>query len=386
MHLVSGQVGSGKSTELLRLQHELQAGEGGKPRLRVVYVDALEYLSISDLDFSWVLLALLSALGEEFGPVARSTQFFQAALDDLRRVIESAQLNLGVQLDGGLTRLTGALRSDAHARRQLRLRLAPMAEQLIDRVNGLAGELREAVVREGYTDLVFVVDNLEKIVPTPVEHTGRDSYETTYFDGAPLFRRLDLHLVLTVPAALCYRDMNVASLPVLYGQAPHIVPTVRVKPRSGEGDAGGVDALMLMLGRRFDIDVLFNGDRGLVRDLCRMSGGSVRRLFQLVTEVSLEVEQPPILREDVERVRRRMVGLHYAGLPSEYLDVLAEVAETHAFPSSSDEDDRTKGHCLQNLVVMEYNGEGRWYDVDPLLWGLKRFQEAVAKRGSGAEE
>ena len=381
VHLVSGLTGCGKSTEILRLQARL-AGEGrsrSSRRFRTLYIDMLEYMSIKDLDFSWVMLGVLAVLVSEFKGLARISGPLKHAWADLRQVLDHADIGVDAKIDVGLVKLGLQLKSDAHSRDKLRLRLPPLAEQLIDRTNEFVAELREQLSTgdDPFDDLVLILDNLEKMIPAPVEGTARDSFETTFYDGAPLFQRLDLHLVMTVPAALCYRDVRAATLPLLYSTTPRIIPMVRVTGRQGGPHAPGITALRDLLGRRLDLDVMFGGDDLLVEDLCQLCGGSVRRLMNIVAEMSLAVDEPPMTRVHLEQVVTKLAGTVDRGLPREYLPPLAEVASTHDFPSSIVEGNRVKGECLQSLLAMEYNGEGHWYDVDPMLRKLPRFLVAL---------
>lgn len=380
VHLVSGLPGSGKSTELLRLKARLEHADGdqARRRFRTVYIDALQFLSINDLDFSWVLLGVLSSLVDTFSDLATRSRHLGSVWADLRRVLDAAGVEADASIDTGLVKLGIKLKSDPHSRDLLRHRLPPRAEELIDQTNAFLDELRTRLATEGYDDVVIILDNLEKMVPRKVEGTARDTFETTFYDGAPLFQRLDAHLVVTVPPSLCYRDVQAATLPALYSGPPRMVPMVRIKEREGSEDhAPGLDKLREVLARRLDLDAVFE-DAELVLDLCRLSGGSVRRLMNLVAEMSLAVDDLPLTREAFDGVRRKLAATADRALPSEYLGPLAEVARTHDFASSIVEGNKVKGACLQSQMAMEYNGDGHWYDVDPLLHTLPRFQAALA--------
>ena len=331
VHLISGLSGSGKSTQILGLMAQLNGSAQGlgaeSRRLRTVYVDVLEYLSIQDLDFSWILLGVLSELVKQFPVCAKASKHLTAAWSDIRTVLDSADIGITAQVDLGFIKLAGALKSAPESRSKLRLRLPPISEQLIDHVNAFAQELREKHLPEaGYDDIVLILDNLEKTVPSPTSDT-RDSFETTFYDGAPLFSRLDLHLVMTVPAALCYRDVQAAALSNLYANPPIMVPMVRVRERETGGPyAAGIAKMREVLAKRVDLGAVFGGDTELLDEVCGLSGGSVRRLLQLVSQLSLEVDELPVGQPELKRVLDRLAATMDRGLPQEHLPAAAASA------------------------------------------------------------
>lgn len=379
VHLISGLPGSGKSTALLRFQADLELARNGGRRFRVLYIDALDFVSLADVDFATVLVGILAELVRAFPPMAKASKNVASFWADIRSIFDGAEVEVDASLDLGLLRLGGRLKSDLTSRKHLRMRLPPLAERLIDAANAYATELRTQLAGEGYDDLVLIVDNLEKTVPAAIEGSSRDTFEATFFDGAPLFRRLDLHLVLTVPAALWYRDVRGASLRTLYGTEPRLVPMVRTQNRDGSGrHAAGVAALRNMLARRLDLRAVFGTD-ALVERLIDLSGGSVRTLLQLISEASLHTDSLPIRAAFVDGVARTLQAHLANNVPRTWFDGLAAVADTHEFPTE-DTDNRVKVECLRAGFVLEYNGEGKWFDVDPVLREVPAFKEAMARR------
>ena len=378
VHLLTGLPGSGKSTQMLRLQAELEregTADDGTRRLRTVYVDAMEYIPIQDLDSTWVLLCLVAEVVKQFETFAKASKSVRLMWDDLRQVVDTSTLEAGAELNLGLVKLAGRIKSDHAAREMLRLRLPSVTERLIDHLNAFVKELRGSLAKQGYDDLVLIVDNLEKMVPRELD-SGRDTFSATFLDGAPLFRRLDLHVVLTVPLSLCYRDAGGGALTSLYGTEPLILPMVRIKKRDGSDHDEGLAALRALLAKRLDLSFTFENE-DLVRDVCLASGGWLRLLMQIVTGMSLETDNPPMTRAHFERIMTRHAGQIDERLPREFVPVLAEVALTHDFDSTTEGRNAVKELCLQSLFALRYNGEGHWFDVHTALWRIPRFVRAV---------
>jgi len=57
--VLTGHRGSGKSTELLRLQHKLENPESGEPRFFVVFCKADDDIDRNDVDFFDILVAII---------------------------------------------------------------------------------------------------------------------------------------------------------------------------------------------------------------------------------------------------------------------------------------------------------------------------------------
>ncbi len=106
--------------------------------------------------------------------------------------------------------------------------------------------------------------------------------------------------------------------------------------------------------------------------LCRVSGGHVRNLLQLLYSC-LQKQDPPLSRETLENVivqRRHQLTL---AIESDEWELLRQVSATKTVNGE------TKYQILlRSLWVFEYRyGEDYWFDVNPILADAKKFRETV---------
>jgi hypothetical protein len=175
----SGHRGSGKSTELLRLEHEL----AGRFFPLHLYVD--ETL-LRDLDYTDLLLWLVDSLTREFAsadmPLDRRlvddvAEWFADVTEEDVTTLKSG-LTAEAELEGSaklglfaaslkvLARLKSMVSGSLERRETIRRNLQRYSGDLIARVNGLLDNAARALERKGRTpDLLIVQDNLDRLYP-----------------------------------------------------------------------------------------------------------------------------------------------------------------------------------------------------------------------------
>lgn len=70
LHFVSGHLGSGKTTELLRMKERLETSTGDEPLTTVLFLDADTMLDRNDVDLEDILVALWGLVYEHSPPAA----------------------------------------------------------------------------------------------------------------------------------------------------------------------------------------------------------------------------------------------------------------------------------------------------------------------------
>src|SRR6266566_883359 len=135
LHLLfAGHRGGGKSTELLRLKHDLSTPPEVANGFFVVYFEAdHEDVEVNDIDFPDLLLAIIRQVGmalreraqEELRPI-----WLNRFLDETKSLLGSEVEFQKLELDAKIARFTAAIKSSPEARREIRKALEPNVSNL----------------------------------------------------------------------------------------------------------------------------------------------------------------------------------------------------------------------------------------------------------------
>ncbi|HUU23506.1 MAG TPA: hypothetical protein VM389_13320, partial [Phycisphaerae bacterium] len=169
--VVAGHRGSGKSTELRRVQYDLQSGD---PRIFVVYCEADEDIDRNDVDFPEVLIAVVKQMAGQLKPVGVELKpgYFKDRFDRLKHLLTS-EIDLDkVGIETALVSLSATIKSSPDARIEIRKLLEPDTSNWLYAANDLIGKAKLELGKKGYGDLVIMVDDLDKMVHRPLPEGG----------------------------------------------------------------------------------------------------------------------------------------------------------------------------------------------------------------------
>jgi hypothetical protein len=247
---------------------------------------------------------------------------------------------------------------------------------IFDLVNReLIPEAREHLGKAGYDDLVLIVDDLDKIPQKPLVDGRLTNHENLFLDNAATLRAITCSLLLTLPIELAYSPAQ-GRLRDDYGASIVTVPLISLRDQEGERSEAGEDAMIEILGRRAQF--AFGADSGgpaayagkifdseeLLRRIVRLSGGHVRSLLVLVSELLDWIDDLPITAATVDRyVPRAAKDLARALTPSDR-ELLAELRRTGEPPENARFWDLIRNHYV---FAYESGYEEYWYGLNPLL-------------------
>jgi AAA ATPase domain len=377
--LFTGHIGCGKSTELFRLKDELE-----KEKFHVVYFESSADMDLADVDVSDILLAItrqvsesLEKVGIKLKPNYFATLFHEAA-EFLQTPIESINTELSLPL--GIGKITAKTKESPRLRSQLRQYLEPRTSNILEAINKeVLGRATELLKQEGYKGLVVIIDNLDRI-DTSLKPSGRSQPEYLFIDRGEQLRKLNCHVIYTIPLVLMFSN-ELASLKNRFGIQPAVLPMVRVKNRDQSDCVEGMDLLrQMVLARAFPkmsqeqrlnkVQEAFTSSEVLDR-LCRMSGGHVRNLLVLLYSC-LQREDPPLDSNCLENVIREYRDDLIAGIDANEWSLLQQIVQ---------EKDIVKGEVeyqtlLRSMFLFEYrDDEGRWFDVNPAIAESKKLRQ-----------
>lgn len=366
--LLTGHVGSGKSTELFRLRDLLEAAG-----FHVVYFESDIDLEMADVEVTDILLVIarqVSASLEKVGINLKPSYFerlFQSISDTLRMPMEISDVSFSV----GIANITAQSKESTDLRAQLHQYLEPRTKNILDSINQEL--LNPAIARlkaQGKAGLVAIVDNLDRVFPNP-KPSGRFQPEYLFVDRGEQLKRLNCHVLYTIPLSLAFSD----DLPMLmnrFGVRPLVLTMVPVKDIHGQINETSLGKLrQMVMARAFpdlpegdrltQISQVFDSPATLDR-LCMVSGGHVRGVLRFVYGC-VRKQRPPIAREVLEQVIRDERNDMLSIIDNEEWQLLFQAVKDRTFQGNSD-----YNSLLRKLFLYEYRDErGRWVDINPVL-------------------
>lgn len=367
--LLAGHRGSGKSTELRRLQREL---ESGKERFFTVFCEILEDIEPNDVDFPDVLIAIVRQMADQFRRTASielKPGYFRQRWEELKSLLGSEVDLTEAELGVGLAKFSAAIKSSPNTRLEIRKNLEPRTNSWIEAANDVISKAALELSKRSYAGLAIIVDGLDKMTLRPHTRVGCSTAEYLFAERHAQLTAFDCHLIYTMPIALAYscRERDIANL---YGYtAPPVVPMTMVTDASGRKNEAGFDKFRELIRRRLkkagakEKDVF---DKNSTRDkIIEYSGGQPRELITLIRDSLVEAELPVTLSA-VEKVARKARHAYGRQLRQEHWAIVKQVREEHML-RRTEENDALCMELLDNRAILQYEDGGEWYGVNPLL-------------------
>ncbi|TAF11232.1 MAG: ATP-binding protein [Nostocales cyanobacterium] len=376
--LFTGHLGCGKSTELLRLKAELE-----EQQFHVVYFESTRVLEMADVDVTDILLAVAGQVSESLEAMKISlkpryfTKLFTEIVDFLQTPID---VGVEAELSLGIAKITAKTKESPQLRRRLRDYLEPRTENILLSINQeLLERANTELKARGKKGLVVIVDNLDRVAFRPLA-SGRSLPEYLFIERGEQLRKLNCHLVYTIPLSLTFSNDSAELQHRLGGGvAPKVLPMIPVLLRTGEIYTEGLELMRQMVLARAFPDILPSNRLNLITELfdhqntldrlCLISGGHVRDLLGLLFDC-LREQDPPFDRECLELVIQRQRDFRSNAIDPHEWELIFEVMQ----------EQRVRGDIeyhtlLRSLFVFEYRDhQGAWFGVNPVLAETQKFK------------
>jgi hypothetical protein len=379
--LITGHRGSGKSTELMRLQARLR-----QEKFFAIYLDLENILDLGDILYLDVLLAMARAVYEDLeGEKIKLSPELLKNLDRwfAERVLTEEQwrdaeaglrgeLGIGVELPffiRCLATITGQIRAGGSRREEVRRKLEPQLREFLDSLNLLLDDAQVQLSRANWAGLAVIVDGLEKMHYRPLPD-GQSSHSALFVQHAEQLKRPRCHLIYTVPVSLAFN----ANLGDSFGEI-EIIPMVTVVGEDGKTpNQEGRQALFNLVAERVKVDQVFESEEAVWKlvDVC---GGSVRDLVRLVRFACDEAEDR-ITMDHVQRAILQLVREYDYLVKDEDLDALVKIAVHRRVPG-----DEASARFLHLRLVLEYYNEPRYANLHPAVRLTPRVRERLKEKG-----
>jgi DNA polymerase III delta prime subunit len=374
-YLFTGNRGTGKTTELLRLADLLQRDEFN---CEVFYIDIGDYLYMSDpVEISDFLIAILGGLSEKFSQRFKEDPvkggYFQRFLDLLTRTsvsVTEAKASLGP------AEFKLAFQQNPTFKQHLQQQTRGIVEKLVADARDFTASIKHRIGQLKTDDVrkvVLIVDSFERLKGTfQNEKDVFASVAALFSNHASNLRFPGISMVYTVPPYLpalegsigkLYAGGRINSLPSLHIYEKR--PDQGARPvRSSEG----VARMTATVERRFPNWAAFFTQAQLDR-LAESSGGDLRNFFNML-RLSLASGRardaypvPDLVIKNAEdSVRSDMLPI-----AADDREWLAKIMKSHDVELPSQDDLPKIARLEQGSYVLRYRNGDTWYDVHPLI-------------------
>jgi hypothetical protein len=385
--LFAGHRGVGKSSELFRLkaclEQTLSAKHPHRP-FKVIYLDTSERLDLNDLDLPDLLVFVAAEVQcqlreAQIPGFTPTSTYLKTVWDGIKSTLQAEVALKEAGVDTGFGSLTVEIKNRPNSRALLREAIERHSTCLLEGVNDLLTTANVKLRETGHEGLVLIIDGLERLVFRSLER--KDGSKTTthdrlFLDRSEQLASLKAHTIYTVPISLFYSP-RCAQLEQTLGEHNVPVPMIRLH-ESGTAkvvpDSPGMKKLWEIIEARcrfakVDIKQVFDHP-GTAHYLCEMTGGHPRHLMMFLQAALNAVDDLPVTRKAAEKAVRNYANSLLREVPDEYWANLLKFEE----PQFDIPKDELHQQMLFLLHVFEYMNGQPWYEVNPVIRTLPRFQ------------
>ena len=325
--LYAGHRGAGKSTELLRLQADLN-----KKGCFVVYFAAdQDDLDPEDTQYTDVLIACTRRLLEQLKNA--NPQPLLTWLSDRQQDLK----DLGFNVDDS-NKIFDELSIRIHfaplkQRAKIRVQLDAHTVTLLNALNEFIRDGKRHLPSD-QSQLVVIVDNLDRIVPVNRDER-RTNHEEIFIGMANQLKGLDCHVIYTVPISLVYSS-RAADLQNIYDNYPLVLPIIMVRTPDGKIYQEGIEKLKELIYRRvhkYTLMQIFENEE-ILEHFCLMSGGHIRNLMSLIRSAFENIDKLPITKRSVQRAISKAQFVYDRTVQESQWELLKEVHQTKALKNN----------------------------------------------------
>ncbi|MEY2914599.1 MAG: hypothetical protein RLZZ184_3908 [Cyanobacteriota bacterium] len=381
--LFTGHQGSGKSTELKKIQSQWEQN------YHVIYLEVNQETDINDANYTDLYLIVIKQV--EFTLRKLGLKFDQKLLNSFENWFkeiteeneESVEKSVSVESEASLqngppfiaklmVKLLAQIKGSDKQKTTIRQTLEKDISRLKADINLLLddayGKLRKKY--PNYKGLLIIFDNLDRTPPQVANHL--------FFEYATQLQELHCTIIYTVPISVLCSPKNPLAQ---FNGNPHIVSMVNIYQFDRNGrdlnyNQIGLDAIASLIEKRVDVDAVFNSRQELL-ELAQASGGHVRQLMQMMRSACLTAstkKHPKILAEDVTYAIKQQQFSFERFIPNDHYQLLAQV-----YLNKDVSKDDNGQLMLFNTSVLEYNGDNRWNYPNPVVMQNELFRKALAE-------
>lgn len=371
-YLFSGNRGTGKTTELMRLAYQLR-----QMGCEVFYVNMSEYLNLTmSVEITDFLISVLGGLSEKieerFGTDPSRIGFFNRVENFLQANVKVDNFTFPV----GAIQLKMSLQQDPVFKKKLQEGMRGHVAQLVQESREFVSEAIGLIRAKTSVDkkIVLIVDSVEQLRGVGDSKDIAEvfkSAETLFSGHSDKLRFQSLHLVCTVPP---YLSALAGSLAALYsGGKIFMLPSVHVYdccPKNGEPPSqseAGLTAMVEIVNKRFSEWKDFFTRVQMFR-LAANSGGDLRDFFRMVKLcISQALYQPQLPMPDEVLTSAESDLRNDMPLAEDVKVWLKKIQQSHERELASLDRLPDFARLTESKYILNYRNGDDWFDVHPLL-------------------
>lgn len=352
--LFAGQRGSGKSSELAKLETHLQ------DEYFVTRYSLVDFFDVFDLQHLDVLVSIPIALAENLVShdvkLGKTTREALDSLWDFGKSTEkvwekgklegaSAELSLGSMLSTFLG-LKAQLRSEKSSREQVRTGIYERIKDLLEGIRLIGNEVHTATGKKP----IVIVEGTDK--------ADIAKLKTLFYEYGQSLSSVPVSVIYTLPSAFI-TDINFQQVKSFF-DGMYVLPNFKTRLRDDSANEQGLQCMRDILLRRISVDII---NKEAVEALVNYSGGVPRYLILLAHSAILFAREAGATTLTDHHVRQAVVEERSFFRPSnEQKKLLAQVKKTKQI-------DQTEGYwnLLHALSILEYRNDEVWYNLNPVL-------------------
>ncbi len=383
--LFAGHKGCGKSTELIRLQKNI---DNDFVVVNFSVVQELDVLNISYIELFITVMEKLFVFVNSEKKLSIDDRYLDNILGWMKtREISDINRNymgmdIATEIKGSASipfiakffgKFRAAAKSSSSMKEELKQKIEPKLSELILNCNLLINDIKNRLPGINRKGLLIIVEDLDKV---PLDK-GTEIFHT----HSTQLTQLNCHCIYTFPIALLYH-IKFKTIQVNYAEA-FVLPMIKVFEKAGGPCEEGRRIMWEIVSRRMELS-LFE-DTEVLTDMIKYSGGCLWDLFLLVKNAADNA-----LDYDREKIGGGDFQAALQSLKTDYEYTIAENKEKNISVDdyfkaladcAKDELKRPKSTDLMmdlrnNLTVLNYNGEN-WSDVHPVVKDILKDKEIL---------
>jgi hypothetical protein len=383
--LFAGHRGCGKSTELVRLQREIDHD------FVVLNYSAKKELDIVNINYIELFIMTMERLFD-FVRNEKKIRIAPKCIEDIRKWVASREIQevnrqyMDIDIEAGMkagtkvpflaeffAKFRAAAKSSTSLKETLTQKVTPKLSDLINLCNRLIDEIQGKLDKIDKKGLVLIVEDLDKV--------DLEKGEEIFYVHATQMTQFHCHCIFTFPIALLY-NIKYNAIKNNYDE-DFVLPMIKVYERNGEECVDGVFVMKKIVEQRMHLS-LFE-DETILTDMITYSGGLPWHLFQMIKDAAdnaLVLGRKAINRDDFSSA--------YLSLKSDFEFTIAENWEkgisVDQYYEALQECARDKTKKMisteimldlrHNLSVLNYNG-AQWNDVHPIVRDILKERDLL---------
>ncbi len=372
VNLLSGQRGSGKSSELRRLRKILR-DEG----CEVFLCDMRDYMNLTTpVEITDFLMSVMGALNEEVHQTYREDiareSYWTRLIEFLTTDVNIKDLKFETGFAGSKVGLTASLKDDPSFKSRLQEHLRGYVARLVQQAHEFATEVVD-LIRKRHDDpdkkAIMIIDSVEQIrgVGSEAEDVYK-SVENLFSAHADSLHLPLLHVVYTIPPYLTPLAPGLGR--ILGGGTVCSLPSVHIQDRKRQPDEDGLEIMARIVNRRYGTwRQIFTWEQ--LQRMALATGGDLRDFFRLAKDCLVKASamrdmtlplQDTVIENAENHLRRDMLPI-----AAEDAAWLHRIAVSKKPELGSITELPRLARFFDTHLVLNYRNAEDWYDIHPLL-------------------